>query len=145
MRRGDWIVLLMVLGLAALAAVTGHWLRRSDVPACALDGIKIDPAYRVRIVEKQQPAYEFCCPRCAELWLRRQQAMPRELYVTDEASGQELPAAAATFVRSLAVTMRANQNRVHAFRNKADAAEHARIFHGDLLDGPERPFANFSQ
>jgi hypothetical protein len=73
------------------------------------------------------------------MWLARQGARPREVYVTDEASGAEIDAASAYFVRSLVVTTPTTGNRVHAFRDRADAERHAEVAHGTLLNGTERP------
>lgn len=135
-RRACLIGLALVIALPLL----GTWIRRSGKHGCALDGMRIDPHYRVRIEEEDRRSHEFCCIRCAEIWLDRQKARPRTIHVTDEASGREILAKDAYFVRSLVYTMKTTENRVHAFANKTDAENHARDFRGTLLTESERPF-----
>jgi endogenous inhibitor of DNA gyrase (YacG/DUF329 family) len=132
----------IVLGLAVAVGlpVLGRWLRRPVVAGCALDGAEIVPQYRVGLTDAAGQAREFCCVRCAELWLQRQAAPPRSITVTDEATGQEMDAAAAIYVRSLVVTNRATSNRVHVFANRADAERHAATYRGTVLDEMEKPF-----
>jgi hypothetical protein len=60
--------------------------------------------------------------------------------VTDEATGRALPAASAWFVRSAVTTTPVTGNRIHAFRNQADADKHAETFRGTVLVGQELPF-----
>jgi hypothetical protein len=128
--------LAVVLGLPAL----GHWLRARGEPGCALDGVKIEPAYRVEVLDGQGRTRAFCCVRCAQIWLRRQPGRPRAVTVTDEASGQTIDAAAACYVRSGVVTTPTTGNRVHAFRDRADAERHAALFGGTALPPEEGPF-----
>jgi hypothetical protein len=132
------------VGLLVLAGLplVGHWLRRSPQPCCALDGGRLEGSFRVRILEGDGRVQEFCCIRCAELWLRQQPVPARAVYVTDEESGQEVDAASAHFVRSLVVTTPTTGNRIHAFRNRSAAERHARECGGTLLEPPERPFAD---
>ena len=135
----------LLLGLSAvLLAVAlplaSHWARRPPADRCALDGAAIDPAYRVRVVDGAGRAHCFCCTRCAELWLERHRDAPQAVYVTDEASGEELRAERAYFVRSRVVTQPATLNRIHAFRDRADAERHADRFRGAVLADSERPF-----
>jgi len=65
---------------------------------------------------------------------------PRSVRVTDEASGKLIDAGDAHYVRSSVVTNPATGNRVHAFRNRADAEKHADIHGGTVLSESERPF-----
>jgi hypothetical protein len=61
--------------------------------------------------------------------------------VTDETGGALIDCRSAFFVRSSAATNPITGNRIHAFRNRADAENHARAFHGEELRGSERPFS----
>jgi hypothetical protein len=131
---------LLLVGLAVIVGLplVGWWARQDAVPRCALDGLDIEPRYRVRVTD-DAGSYEFCCTRCAEQWLARHPG-PAAVFVTDEAGGDEIDARAATFVRSPVITNRVTGNRVHAFRNRADAEAHARQFGGWVLRDGERPF-----
>jgi hypothetical protein len=137
-RRWLWAV----LGLAVVVGlpVLGHWARRSAVPHCALDGVEIDPRYQVSVVDGRGQAHAFCCLHCAQAWVARQPDTPRAITVTDEATGQEIEAASACYVRSSVVTTPVTGNRIHAFRRRADAEEHASAFSGVVLTGAEKPF-----
>jgi hypothetical protein len=141
MSTKPWMVALGGLGLLALLAVAGHSLRQVAAGRCALDGNIIPPIYRVRVQDGQGQNHEFCCLRCAELWLGRQHVRPRAVFVTDEVSGREVPAAEAFFVRSTVITAPTTGNRIHAFASKADAERHAALSVGRILNGPDRPFA----
>jgi hypothetical protein len=137
-RAASWLCLF--LGLAAMVGlpVLGRLARRTDT-GCALDGAKIDPAYRVEVVDADGQTHAFCCVRCAEIWLRHRAAPPRAVRVTDEVSGEPVDAASAWFVRSSVVTRPATGNRVHAFRSRADAEKHAATFAGVVLEPAQRP------
>jgi hypothetical protein len=128
--------LLVVVGLP----VAGKWLRRAREPRCTLEGLKIEPLYRVRVVDEGGGSHCFCCIHCAGLWLARRGVRPRAVYVIDETSGQEMDFRAASFVQSAVVTNPITGNCVHAFRDPAEAEEHLRTFGGSLLTGAERPF-----
>ena len=140
MRASGWWIaaagLLVVVGLP----LVGKWVRRTPQERCTLDGARIDPLYRVRVVDNQDQDHPFCCIRCATLWLSRQKVKPRSVRVTDEATGREIDAAAAWFVRSSVVTMAHTENRIHAFARHADAARHAAAALGSVLPDSERPF-----
>jgi hypothetical protein len=140
MRKTAWMTGAAGLLVLAGLAFVGSWLRRSPQLRCALDGARLDPLFRVRIVDEEGRSYEFCCVRCAEIWLHRQAMPPRAIYVTDEESGQEIDAASAYYVRSLVVTTAPTGNRIHAFRTRSDAERHASVFGGTLLGPSERPF-----
>lgn len=130
--------LLVIVGLP----LAGKWARRRPAHACALDGSAVDPLYRVRIVDAEGRDREFCCIGCASAWLGQQPAAPRAVFVTDEVSGQEIEAASAWYVRSLVVTVPHTGNRIHAFRDQADAARHAESAHGEVLTDAEKPFGS---
>lgn len=130
-------------GLIIIAALpfAAHWMRRGAGERCAWDGLPIESIYRVRIVERPGIAYTFCCVQCAERWLERRDTKPLEILVTDEASGGEIDASRASFVRSGVATNTITGNRVHVFRTAADAMKHAEAARGRRLTGAERPFA----
>jgi hypothetical protein len=137
----SWALLLLAGALLVVGLpLAGKWARRHDGPRCELDGLKIEPLYRVRVVDAGGADHLFCCVRCARRWAERQADSPRAVYVTDEAGGREVEAGAAYFVQSLVVTNPVTGNRVHAFRDRADADAHARAFRGAVLTGEERPF-----
>jgi hypothetical protein len=120
--------------------VAAHWLRSDAEQGCALNGEKIQPIYRVEVVDGQEKHHVFCCIRCAEIWLRHQHSSPRAILVTDEASGQTLDSAAACYVRSSVVTTPTMGNRIHVFASRADAEKHAARCLGTVLGDEERPF-----
>ena|SRR5437588_8917805 len=120
--------LLIVFGLP----LAGTLARRTAGPRCAFDGAPIEPLYRVRIVDAEGGERTFCCLHCAGLW-RGHRPRPRAMFVTDEATGAEIPATSAWFVRSRVVTMPHTQNRVHIFGSQADAQRHADAAGGLML------------
>jgi endogenous inhibitor of DNA gyrase (YacG/DUF329 family) len=133
------------LGLVGLFVVVGlplmgSWARRQAAGSCALDGMAIDPVYRVEVVDARGQPHPFCCLRCAQMWLDRQQARPLAITVTDEVSGRPIDAAAAWFVSSSVVTMPTTGNRIHAFGTRHDAEKHAASFAGSVLPESEYPF-----
>jgi hypothetical protein len=133
---------LFLLGLLAAAAVPAlaRALRAPAPERCALDGVEAGASDRVRV----EGAGVFCSVACAEAWLARE-PHPRAVFVVDEASGREIPAAAAWFVRSRVVTSPRTGNRIHAFADRGDAERHAEAFQGRLLLGDERPFQRRSR
>src|SRR5262245_6698493 len=141
MKNSRLIILTGFLALVLLP-VAGFLVRSSREPGCALDGMVVDPTCRVRIQEGDKN-YEFCCVRCAELWLKRQPKRPRDIFVTDEPSGQEIPALTAYFVRNQVVTMPVTGNRVHAFKDPLEADKYANdpVSRGTVLEKSDRPFA----
>jgi hypothetical protein len=139
--KAFWLTTLLGLAAVAAVALAGAWVRSRSSGGCALDGAAIDPIYRVEIIDGRGETHAFCCLNCARLWLTRQPAPPRSILATDETSGQPIDAASAYFVRSLVVTRPTTGNRVHAFRNRADAERHAEQFGGVVLSEAESPFA----
>jgi hypothetical protein len=136
-------LLLFVAGLLVVVGLplAGTWARRGGGPRCELSGLAIQPLYQVRVVDHAGASHRFCCARCAARWLARQEDAPRAVYVTDEAHGAEIDCREAFFVRSTVVTNPVTGNRIHAFRDRADAGEHARAYSGAVLTGVERPFS----
>jgi hypothetical protein len=124
----------------AVLLVAGNWSRQEDRRLCIHDGVKIEPRYRVRVVDRCGNDCEFCSITCAELWLKHTKMEPKSIFVTDETSGDEIDAASAYLVRSLVVTNPISNNSVHAFQSLANAENHARFASGVLLVGDERPF-----
>jgi hypothetical protein len=136
--------MIAVAGLLLLAAlpVFRHLVQRGrTADHCALDGVEINPLYQVRVRDSEGNERGFCCIGCALLWLGRQHTKPQAIYVTDEASGRQIEAERAYFVRSTVITAPTTGNRMHAFADAADALRHAKFMHGKLLSGAERPFA----
>jgi hypothetical protein len=133
-----WLIVLVafVVGLP----VAGWWSRRDAEPRCAFDGLPLQPAYQMRVVDSEGCTHRFCGVRCGRLWLERRATTPQGVWVTDEPSGEELDARFAHFVHSSVPTDAVNGNRVHVFRDPRAAEEHARAYHGWALTGAERPF-----
>lgn len=130
------VLLAIVLGIGLPLA--GHWLRQGGSSRCAFDGQRVEPLYRVRVIEHGGGSHDFCCVRCATNWMSRGQEAAK-VRVVDEASGAEFDAQSAYFVESAIVTNRVTGNHVHAFRDRAAAEEHAKSYGGLLLQGAERP------
>jgi hypothetical protein len=130
------VTLLVILGLP----LAGKWARRGAAARCELDGVAITPSYRVRALDASGEEHKFCCIRCAALWLRQRPA--RAVFVTDEATGREINATSAWFVRSQVVTAPQADNYLHAFAHRDDAVKHARTARGTVLAASENPFLN---
>jgi hypothetical protein len=139
----------MTLGLLALlrARLRGARAWAAVLLLGALAALLVSAAFLVEVGApallgpRQGRSLAFCCVGCAESWLGRSGASPRAIYVTDEATGREIDAARAFYVRSLVVTTATKGDRVHAFERRADAEAHAAAYRGRLLTGPERPFS----
>ena len=131
-----------VLGLAALAALpaAGHALRGAGRERCALDGVAIAAGRRVRVVDAAGGAHSFCCVDCAATWTASSAARPREIFATDEASGVEVRAQDAWFVRSSVVACPETGCTIHVFADLSRAESNAESFRGVVLTGDERPF-----
>jgi hypothetical protein len=135
-----WQVVLVVLIAALGLALVGSLARRRGAGGCALDGSAVEPLYQVRIVDAGGRSHTFCCLHCAELWLLAQADAPAAIHVTDEVSGQEVPAEKAWFVRSQVITQASTGNRIHTFKERQDAEKHAAAGRGRVLTGADRPF-----
>jgi hypothetical protein len=133
---------IFVLGLLAVSglAMTGAGVRRGMSQGCSLDGQPVNALVCVHVVDEGGRSHEFCCIRCAELWLEQQPEAAKKVLVIDEATGQELDAGTAYFVRSQVVTNAATGNRLHAFARQDDAQRHANAYGGTMLPPAERPF-----
>ena len=135
------IGLLIVIGLPIL----GTWLRRQSSQGCALDGVRIDPLFEVRIIDARDVGHRFCCLQCARWWLQRRSEKPKQVLVTDETSGRSLDAESAYFVRSGVITNATTGNRVHVFQSRSDAEDHAEVSRGTILSGSTRPFTKMER
>lgn len=133
MKSSSRTVLLIGLCVAIGLPLVGTWARRQPRDRCALDGADIDPIYRVRVLNDGGGSRSFCCVVCAELWLKHAGGKAALIRVTDEASGEEVDARDAVFVRSSVVTRAATGNRIHTFRHKSDAERHVDRFGGKVL------------
>jgi hypothetical protein len=136
MRAGKWpITYLLLMALAALAASLSG--RYTASKTCEMDGQELSPTLRVDLRMADGVSHAFCTIECARRWLAQQpNATVKEAVVRDALTGEPLDAYVAFFVRSKLVTNRANGNNIHAFRFRADAAEHIRRFGGQEIDDP---------
>jgi endogenous inhibitor of DNA gyrase (YacG/DUF329 family) len=139
MKKSIFIAILGLLVLALLP-VLGRWARDGNVPRCPVDGAVVEPLYRVRVSMPSGQSREFCCVRCAEVWLEGQAVEPDAVTVTDEATGKEIDSSRAYFVRSRVVTAPVAGNRVHVFEGPTAAAAHAAAHGGRVLADDEEPF-----
>ncbi len=132
---------LFVAGILAAAALPllGRSLRGEGEPRCALDGVRLDPARRVRIFESGGRERLLDCVDCARRWLERTGDRPREVVVVDESTGAAVPAGKAWFVESRVLAFPVCGSRIHAFALEADARRHAEDFGGFVLEGRRRP------
>ena len=139
MMHRRWIIGLIGLVVVAALPVAGHWIRGQRTGRCAFDGMPIEPIWRVRMLNRQGAADEFCCIRCAELWLERGNLVPAAIYVTDEVTGREIDSSLAYFVRSSVVTTPHTNNRIHVFQEKAESEKHAMSARGKVLRDIDKP------
>jgi hypothetical protein len=132
---------LFVLCIAGILPLLGNWLRDDGRAGCALDGMAIDQSRHVRLLDSTGTEHVFCSLRCAELWLRATNEKPEKILVTDEATGREIEASSAYFVRSDVMAHSPSNDHRHAFLRRENAEAHADTFRGRLLTGDDRPFA----
>ena len=133
--------LLPALALAAVAALPLVAERvRTGGETCAFDGVAVHAAYRARVMGADGVARSFCGVRCAEAWLAREGGAPARVFVTDCASGREVDAEGATYLRSVATWQDGAPDTVRVFAQREDAERHARAYGGVVLRGEERPF-----
>src|SRR5690348_10357833 len=97
--KRTWLLLLAAVVVVSLP-VAGRLLRRGSPARCALDGIDIDPLYRVSVEDGAGRDHVFCCPHCARLWLKQQSDPPRSITVTDESTGEPIDSSSAWYARS---------------------------------------------
>ena len=132
---------LFVGGLLVCAAlpVVGRELRSGGRERCALDGVAVPAATRVRVVDESGLDRPFCCVDCARRWLANRGGRPRGIFATDETTGAEVPAGEAWFVESRVPAFAVCGCNVHTFAREADALRHAEAFGGRILAGDEGP------
>ena len=142
MKKRRYVLLWLLVGMIVIVGLplAGKWARRRAEPRCELDGLRVEPLYRVRIVDGAGQSHAFCCVHCAAQWLARHGDQVAEVRVTDEVGGEEIDARAAWFVESRVVTQPVVGNRVHVFQSREAAEEHVRAFGGHVLQDTERPF-----
>lgn len=142
--RSWWLATLSGLLLAAILPAIGPQLRSRQI-RCAFDGQQIVELYQVIVIEETDAARQFCCVFCAEHWLQESPHTPKQVLVTDEATGTRIDAANAFFVRSSITSNAPTRDRRHVFRRRDIADSHAESFHGRVLAGKDRPFSQFSR
>jgi len=128
------------LAIAAALPIAAGALRGDRGERCDLDGVTIEPTWRVRFVDDGGRERRFCCVDCARRWIDRSHDVPDRIAVTDEATGAEIDAEDAWFVRSSVVSFATSGSHLHVFAREADARRHAEAFRGAVLAGKERPF-----
>ena len=141
MTRRAWTALVVVILAAGLSAWAGHWRRERAAAGCAFDGLPIETSLRVRATPQAGEERVFCSLRCAECWLAAAGEHGAAVYVTDEATGDELSAEDAYYVRSRIVSHAMSGERRHVFRSLQDAQRHAESYQGRVLVGKLRPFS----
>jgi len=129
---------LALVAIAALPLVAERL--RAPVQRCAMDGVEVRPSFRVRVVGDDGSARAFCGVSCAEAWLRYGGVVPREIVVTDGASGREIDAGEAWFVRTVANRSDDAPDAIRVFAGEEDAQRHAEAYGGEVLSGADRPF-----
>jgi len=132
------------LAVAALLPWLGQSIRRNAQVRCALDGAQINWTHAVSIISPQEGRSSFCSLACAEKWLRVSGVQPQQIRVTDEATGGELDAGLAFYVHSRVLTHAPTRERRHVFGSVAQARQHADDHRGRILQGDERPFAQWT-
>jgi hypothetical protein len=130
---------LLLLAVAALPIAAARL--RPQVERCAMDGVEVMPAFRVRVEEADGGVRAFCGVRCAHSWIGHRGVPPRAVLVTDGPSGREIDARAAWFVRTLANRSGGAPDGIRVFAAREDAIRHAEAHGGVVLSGPDRPFA----
>ncbi len=120
-----------ILGLSLFSrwqAIDSHRAR------CRLDGIRIDPIYRVDLLVDNRVQASFCCVKCAAAWPE----IPRGAHwqVRDEVSGEVLDASAAYFVEGPPLTVPSRQESIHTFRRLWNALDHIGRHGGNLVSSP---------
>jgi hypothetical protein len=105
-----------------------------------MDGARVDPGFRVRVVEGDGTAEVFCGVECASRWLSRQDPDGVHILVTDSRTGAELDAASASYVLALSTMHDGAPDPIRVFARRGDAERSVAAYGGELLTGRERPF-----
>jgi hypothetical protein len=127
------------IAVAAALPVLGRAIRGDGEGRCSFNGVRIDPSREVLVLDRAGAERRFCCVDCADGWLWRTGAAPREVRVVDEVSGSAVEAGKAWFVESRVLAFPVCGSRIHVFAAEADARRHAGHFGGVVLDGDRRP------
>ena len=109
---------------------------RSGPLKCAYDGAPINPLYQVEAHFLDETVVSLCSIYCASAWLQKSKGEVAYITVVDELTGQKFDASLGRFVESEVVTVKAVNNRIHAFFSEQDALAHARQFNGRLVENP---------
>lgn len=136
MGRVKGVLLLVAIAALPLAAAR----LRAPVERCAMDGVEVVPAFRVRTLETDGGARAFCGVACAQSWIRHRGVQPRAVLVTDGPGGREIDGAAAWFVRTHANRSGGAPDGIRVFASREDAIRHAEAHGGVILSGADRPF-----
>lgn len=131
---GIWLSAVLVISLIS------RWrVYQSRADRCNLDGNRIEPIRRVDLLRDGKTLQSFCCITCAADW----PDVPPGAYwrVHDEITGEALDSASACFVESAVVTVPSRQDRIHVFKNWADALGHCKQYDGRRISNPLEPAA----
>jgi len=139
MRRSGWIRWALALLALAILPLAADRLRSRE-ERCALDGATVAPAFRVRAVDAGGADRVFCGIQCAQLWAARQDRPLRALVVTDAATGREVDAATAWYVRALSTRADGAPDAIRAFAAHAEAERFVAAYGGEILVAKKRPF-----
>ncbi len=122
--------------LVALSVASRWSIDRDRSARCSLDGVRIEPIYRVDLAVDEKITASFCCVKCAAEWPN---VPSRAVWrVRDEVSGKVMDATKACFVISQVVTVSSRQARTHVFEKWTDAMNHTTQFGGSRIDNPLR-------
>jgi len=104
---------------------------------CVENAVAVDPAFRVRIRDGEGRWLPFCGVTCAERWLRHAPAPPLAILVVDCATGRELSAEHAFYVRAVATLGREAPDAVRVFAHRREAQRYADTYGGRIMgDAP---------
>ena len=134
-----WLTCAGIVLVATLLPFASTRLAGPPGERCARDGVALGRLLQVRIEAAAGTEHRFCSVRCAEDWLRRSGETATAIRVIDEASGREIDADRAHWVRSQILTSRESNESLHAFARAADARAHAEAYRGQVLSEEERP------
>jgi ABC-type nitrate/sulfonate/bicarbonate transport system substrate-binding protein len=145
--RKQIITVAITLAGACLLALIGGFLgnkpRGTDKDAgprgalkCAYDGTSINPLYQVEVHLSDETVVSLCSIYCASAWLEMGKSNVAYITVVDELTGQKFDASLGRFVESEVVTVKAVNNRIHAFFREEHALDHVRQFNGRILENP---------
>ena len=138
MNRKITIAAIVILAAVILALLTTLH-QRENALMCNYDGTKIEPVYGVNIKVKDGKVMNFCSVFCAKAWFHEHTAKIDSVTVTDEITGEKIDSGVAIFVVSDVVTVDANQNRIHAFKDNHYAQIHAKQHRGKVVENPFEP------